>query len=166
MLRAFAVIVMVLAATPAATPARADTGPVLVIPSRPGVPVIINGWDASYAVVEGDWGLARPGHGVVTVLGGTPVMPSPVYHPRNSYYPRHGRPPARGGFAIEPPTDRQLPPPAEPSSRYWSTSSDVPPLVIDAPGPNPALPLTDDVSPTIVDPKTFQQPLIIGPLPR
>ena len=31
----------------------------IVIPGRPGVPVIINGVDASYAVVEGDWGLAR-----------------------------------------------------------------------------------------------------------
>ncbi len=41
--------------------ARADSGPVIVIPSRPGVPVVINGRDASYAVVEGDWGLARPG---------------------------------------------------------------------------------------------------------
>ena len=45
----------------AAAPARADSGPVIVIPSRPGVPVVINGRDASYAVVEGDWGLARPG---------------------------------------------------------------------------------------------------------
>ena len=30
-----------------------------VIPGRPGVPIIINGVDASYAVVEGDWGLGK-----------------------------------------------------------------------------------------------------------
>ena len=49
----------------ASAPARAEgEGPVIVIPSRPGVPVVINGRDASYAVVEGDWGLSRPGAGV------------------------------------------------------------------------------------------------------
>ena len=31
----------------------------IVIPGRPGVPIIINGVDASYAVVEGDWGLGK-----------------------------------------------------------------------------------------------------------
>ena len=40
----------------APAPVRADSGPVIVIPSRPGIPVVINGRDASYAVVEGDWG--------------------------------------------------------------------------------------------------------------
>ena len=34
--------------------ALADSSPVLVIPGRAGVPIIINGVDASYAVVEGD----------------------------------------------------------------------------------------------------------------
>ena len=38
--------------------ARSETGAVLVIPGRAGVPIIINGVDASYAVDEGDWGLA------------------------------------------------------------------------------------------------------------
>ena len=57
----------------APAPVRADSGPVIVIPSRPGVPVIINGRDASYAVVEGDWGLSRPGAVPVTVIGGSPV---------------------------------------------------------------------------------------------
>ena len=43
--------------------AHADrSAPVLVIPGRPGIPVVINGYDASYTIVEGDWGLARPGH--------------------------------------------------------------------------------------------------------
>ena len=33
-----------------------------VIPGRPGVPIIINGVDASYAVVEGDFGLGKGVH--------------------------------------------------------------------------------------------------------
>jgi hypothetical protein len=104
--------------------AYADSGPVIVIPSRPGVPVIINGQDASYAVVEGDWGLARPGAVPVTVIGGSPILPNPVYSPRNSYHPRYGRAPQRGRVEIEPPPDRELPEPAENFSREWSTSSD------------------------------------------
>ena len=81
--------------------ASAGDGFDIVIPGRPGVPVIINGIDASYAVVEGDWGLARPGHGTITVIGGTPIRPNPVYEPRNSYHPRYGRPPG-------PPSARHL----------------------------------------------------------
>ena len=64
-------------------PARADSGPVIVIPSRPGIPVIINGRDASYAVVEGDWGLSRPGAVPVTVIGGSPILPNSVYTRHN-----------------------------------------------------------------------------------
>ena len=63
MLRSIVMLVVAAAVLGAAAPARADSGPVIVIPSRPGVPVVINGLDASYAVVEGDWGLSRPGHG-------------------------------------------------------------------------------------------------------
>ena len=44
-----------------ATAAMPIQGPVLVIPGRPGIPVVINGYDASYTIVEGDWGLSRPG---------------------------------------------------------------------------------------------------------
>ena len=109
----------------APTPARADGGPVIVIPSRPGIPVVINGRDASYAVVEGDWGLSRPGAGVVTVIGGMPVLPNSVYTRRNSYHPKYGRAPLRGRNEIEPAADRALPDPAEDFSRSWSTSSDM-----------------------------------------
>jgi hypothetical protein len=118
---------MVLAAVAvfASAPARADSGPVIVIPSRPGIPVVINGRDASYAVVEGDWGLSRPGAGVVTVIGGMPVLPNSVYTRRNSYHPKYGRAPLRGRNEIEPAADRALPDPAEDFSRSWSTSSDM-----------------------------------------
>ena len=108
----------------APAPVRADNGPVIVIPSRPGIPVIINGRDASYAVVEGDWGLFRPGAVPVTVTGGSPVLPNEVYRRRNSYIPKYGRAPERGRYEVEPPADRPLPEPAESFSREWSTSSD------------------------------------------
>ena len=108
----------------APAPVRADSGPVIVIPSRPGIPVIINGRDASYAVVEGDWGLSRPGAVPVIVIGGSPVLPNEVYRRRNSYIPKYGRAPERGRYEVEPPADRALPEPAESFSREWSTSSD------------------------------------------
>jgi len=139
--------------------ARADSGPVIVIPSRPGIPVIINGVDASYAVVEGDWGLARPGHGTVTVIGGRPAMPNGVYSQRYSYHPRYGAPPPRGRFEIEPPPNRLLPEPAETFSRSWSTQSQPMPQA-------PLQPRIGELSPTIVDPYTFQQPLIVAPPSR
>src|SRR3954462_13850453 len=89
--------------------ARADSGPVIVIPSRPGVPVVINGRDASYAVVEGDWGLSRPGAVPVTVIGGPPILPNPIYTRRTSYHPKYGRAPERGRNEVEPAADRALP---------------------------------------------------------
>jgi len=100
---------------------------VIVIPSRPGVPVVSNGRDASYAVVEGDWGLSRPGAVPVTVFGGSPILPNAVYTRRHSYLPKYGRVPERGRIEIEPAADRALPEPAEGFSRSWSTSSDVAP---------------------------------------
>ena len=50
-------------------PARAQTGPVIAIPGKPGVPVTINGVIVDGAVIYGDWGLARPGHGAVVIEG-------------------------------------------------------------------------------------------------
>ena len=146
----------------AAAPARADSGPVIVIPSRPGIPVIINGRDASYAVVEGDWGLSRPGAVPVTVIGGSPILPNSVYTRRNSYHPKYGRAPERARNEVEPAADRALPEPAESFSRSWSTSPDVTPAS-DTPRPwsSRAQPLNsgdaDNVPATITDPQTFNQ---------
>src|ERR1022692_3575340 len=87
-----------------------STSPVLVIPGRAGVPVIINGVDASYAVVEGDWGLGKGVHVQPTVYGGRLVDPEPhVGH----YYPSAGQLPGYGRFEIEPPPGRALPQAAE-----------------------------------------------------
>ena len=125
----------------------------IVIPSRPGVPVVSNGRDASYAVVEGDWGLSRPGAVPVTVIGGSPILPNAVYTRRNPYHPKYGRAPERGRNEVEPPADRALPDPAESFSRSWSTSSDA-----------------DTVPATITDPATFPQnfnpPIVVDPRRR
>jgi hypothetical protein len=92
----------------------------IVIPGRPGVPVIINGLDASYAVVEGDWGLGKGTHVVPTVYGGRYIDPVPhVGH----YYPSAGRMPGYGRLEIEPPANRRLPQPAESYHQSWSAQS-------------------------------------------
>jgi hypothetical protein len=158
MVRYLVIPAVSLAILASATATQADHGPVIVIPSRPGIPVVIHGRDASFAVVEGDWGLHRPGHGEVTVLGGAPVRPSWFYTQRNPYHPRYGVPPGRGRYEIEPPPGRSLPEPAETFSRFWSTNAPSLP-VFDAPN-------GDDVSPTIVDPQTFTQPPVVVTPPR
>jgi hypothetical protein len=103
-----------------AAAALADSSPVLVIPGRPGVPIIINGVDASYAVVEGDWGLGKGVHVTPTVYGGRYVDPTPnVGH----YYPSDGRVPGYGRLEIEPPANRRLPQPAQSYHQSWSAQS-------------------------------------------
>src|SRR4030088_3741625 len=101
-------------------PAFAGGGFDIVIPGRPGVPIIINGVDASYAVVEGAWGLGKGLHRQPTVYGGRPVDPDPhVGH----YYPTAGHSPGYGRLEIQPPADRTLPPPAEGDHESWSSQS-------------------------------------------
>lgn len=172
----FSVICALAAVVATAEVARADNGPVIVIPSRPGVPVVINGRDASYAVVEGDWGLARPGHGTITVYGGHALRPSSVYRDRNSYHPRYGRPPPRGRHEVEPSPDRPMPEPAESFSRSWSTSSDVQPASLPSRDAAPAFnrapqayeqqPDNDQVPATIADPPSINPPIIVVPRDR
>lgn len=110
-----------LALSIAMTPAAfAGGGFEIVIPGRPGVPVIINGVDASYAVVEGDWGLGKGTHVQPTIYGGRYVDPVPrVGH----YYPSAGRMPGYGRLEIEPPANRKLPQPAEGYHESWSAQS-------------------------------------------
>ena len=97
-----------------------SNGPVIVIPGRAGVPIIINGVDASYAVVEGDWGLDKGQHVQPTVYGGRYIDPEPrVGH----YYPSAGHMPGYGRLEIEPPANRRLPQPAESYHQSWSAQS-------------------------------------------
>ena len=100
--------------------AEAGDAPAIVIPGRAGVPVIINGGDASFCVVEGDWGLARPGM-PVTVVACPPQRPIPSYE--LPYFPALGRRPGYGRLEVEPPADRELPKPAESYRRQWESQS-------------------------------------------
>ena len=101
-------------------PALAGGGFDIVIPGRPGVPIIINGIDASYAVVEGEWGLGRGEQVQPTIYGGRYFDLGPkVGH----YYPSAGRVPGYGRLEIEPPANRRLPRPAESYHQSWSAQS-------------------------------------------
>jgi hypothetical protein len=126
-----AVTLAVLIATAGAASAQ-STGPVIVIPGRPGVPVIINGVDASYAVVEGDWGLGKGIHVQPTVYGGHPVEPAP---PVGHYYPSAGHLPGYGRLEIE---SASKPKPAETFHQSWSAGSrQADPVLLSPVPPNP-----------------------------
>ena len=117
-----------------AAPCLAGEGFDIVIPGRPGVPVIINGIDASYSVVEGEFGLGKGNHSPLTVYGGRLVEGEPnVGH----YYPSLGHKPGYGRLEIDPPANRVLPHPAESYYEHWSASS-APPK---AQPPAPEVPL-------------------------
>jgi hypothetical protein len=122
--------------------ARADHGPVLVVPGRPHIPVPINGYNAAWGVVEGDWGLYRPGAPPGVTVYPSPFVPpllpeKPVrYRPPARYFPTLGTKPFVGRLEIEPPANRPLPKPAEGYSRSWSAESpDVPPTQYTPTGP-------------------------------
>ena len=103
-----------------ALPALAGEGFDIVIPGRLGVPIIINGVDASYSVVEGEFGLGKGIHMQPTVYGGRYVDVEPnVGH----YYPSAGHMPGYGRLEIEPPANRKLPQPAESYHQSWSAQS-------------------------------------------
>jgi hypothetical protein len=121
---------------PALTPALANDGFSVVIPGRAGVPIIINGVDASWAVVESDWGLAKNVHVQPTVYGGRYVDLAPnVGH----YYPSAGHMPGYGRLEIQPPANRKLPKPAESFHQSWSVQSTPQPAQSDVPFNPPAV---------------------------
>jgi hypothetical protein len=91
----------------------------IVVPGRPGVPIIINGIDASYAVLEGDFGLGKGVNNQPTIYGGRLPLEPEVGH----YYPSLGLKPAYGRLEIEPPPNRKLPKPAESYHQFWGAES-------------------------------------------
>jgi hypothetical protein len=118
-MRAAAALAILIGTTCAAVAGGAG-GFDIVIPGRPGVPVIINGVDASYAVVEGAWGLGKGEQVQTTVYGGRYIDPVPnVGH----YYPSAGHQPGYGRLEIQPPANRKLPQPAESYHQSWSAQS-------------------------------------------
>jgi hypothetical protein len=126
--------ILVLAVT--ASPAFAQRGPEIVIPGKPGVPVYINGIDASWGVVEGEFGLDRPGLVTPTVIYRPAVVSYPEYIP--GYHPTTGKRPGYGRLEIVPPANRPLPPPAPTYYRSWSSGSAPGPVTDYAPYNGPA----------------------------
>jgi hypothetical protein len=125
------------------TSALAGEGFERVIPGRPGVPILRNGIDISYAVVEGDFGLGKGAQTQPRVFGGRIVDLEPnVGH----YYPSAGLTPGYGRVEIEPPANRKLPKPAESYHDSWSAHSD----------PQPAQPAQPEVP-------LYPPPVIVAP---
>ena len=107
------------AAVAGAASARAQTGPVIVVLGRPDVPVTINGIIVDGAIVYGDWGLARPGHGVLIIEG--PIAYAAPYG-APGYFPATGRQPRYGRQEYDPPRRRQRQ--NTNFHREWSIESD------------------------------------------
>lgn len=99
---------------------RADHQPVIALPGNRQVPVVINGIDATGAVVVSDWGLYAPGRRVPEVIGG---RPAPWWSPSGGYFPGTGRRPRSGRREVEPRSRASHPQPAVPFYRSWSTES-------------------------------------------
>ncbi len=115
-----------------------------VSPGRRGVPIIINGIDASYAVVESEWGLGKNIQIEPTIYGGRYVDgPPDVGH----YYPSLGHRPGYGRLEIEPPENRKLPQPAESYYRSWSSQSAPLPAQYDVPVDTPPIILAPQINP-------------------
>jgi hypothetical protein len=131
-----ALLLLIGTTLPALSPASANDGFSIVIPGRAGVPIIINGVDASWAVVESDWGLAKNVHIQPTVYGGRTVDPGP---PVGHYYPSAGHMPGYGRLEIQPPANRRLPPRAESFHQSWSVQSAPQPAQNDVPTNPPAV---------------------------
>jgi hypothetical protein len=135
-----------------ATPAFAQRGPVIVVPGRPDVPVLMNGVDVSWSVIEGDFGLARPGLVTPTVV----YRLAPVVIPYDGsagygpgYFPSDGKRPGYGRLEIVPGPNRPLPPPAQSYRRSWSSSSAPTPADLPSNNPTYVAPL---IAPTINGP--------------
>jgi hypothetical protein len=136
LMRSLHIAFVLLAVT--ASSALAQRAPVIVIPGRPDVPVYIQGIDAAWGIVEGEFGLDRPNMVTETVIW-RPYPPTLLY-PVPGYYPVDGRRPHVGRLEILPPANRKLPSPAPTYYRYWSSES----------APNPATEYAPNYTPGIV----------------
>src|SRR5262249_33900912 len=103
------------------------------IPGRTDVPVIVNplGFDASFTVVEGDFGLGQPVQVNPRIVGGFPQPP--LLGPRAHYFPPTGQQPGYGRYEVAP--LRRGPQTAQSYNRSWFTASDPTPASSDPPTP-------------------------------
>lgn len=144
-MRAVICLAAVLAAPVFASPAQsADATTILVVPGRPGVPVMYFGRDISWGVVEGEMGLDRPGSPVTIIPGSRPTYWGDGV---GGYFPSTGQPPRSGRLEIEPPADRPLPPPAESYHREWGVESAHTPVTIPAPYDTPPVVIGPQAAP-------------------
>lgn len=117
----------------------------IVVPGRPGVPIIINNIDASYSVVEGVWGLGKNVQVQPTIYGGRYIaerQPDDIGH----YYPTLGLRPGYGRLEVEPPANRKLPRPAESYHQSWGAQSAPLPPQIDVPVDPPPVILAPEIN--------------------
>jgi len=122
----------------AAPCARADHQPAIVVPGRPDVPIIVDGVDVRGAIVSGDWGLYRAGHGYRVIEGG--CCPEPAV--RRTYFPMTGREPAYGRKEVEP---KPRPRPSTHYEKSWGVHSQ--------PGPVTDYPPPYELPPVILAPR-------------
>ena len=97
--------------------ACAQTGPVIVIPGKAGVATTINGVVVDGAVVYGDWGLARPGHGQIVIEGAARFSEN---NDSRGYFPATGHRPRVGRLEVVPPPRQR---PSTDYRREWSVKS-------------------------------------------
>jgi hypothetical protein len=131
-MRLLSALVLALCAAIAGTlGARAQSGPVIVVPGKVGIPVTINGVVVDGAVVYGDWGLGRNGGPQIIIDG--PVGAIENWDSRG-YYPSMGHAPRVGRLEIEPPAR-----PRHNTNFYreWGTGSNMEAPVTEYPPFNP-----------------------------
>ena len=107
-----------------------------VVPGRRDVPVFVNplNLDASWSVVEGDFGLDRPAQVNPYIVYG-PGLP-PRWGPVKHYFPGGGEPLGYGPLEGKPQPSKWRPPAPNPSfQRSWHTESDPLPASTDPPYP-------------------------------
>ena len=133
-----------------AAPSVADHAPSFVIPHARGLPPLVDGWDASGAIIEGDWGLHRPGAGRVSVYpGGGLLIALP---PPAGYFPATGRLPRYGRHEIAP---RRALRPAQSYHRNWS--SDAPGRTVTTYPPFDPPPVIEGLPPRRHEPRRFRR---------
>ena len=132
-------------------PALAQREPVIVVPGRPGYQVMFWGQDVSGAVIEGEFGLDRPGNVGFTVLPPPRASYAGVAAPAAPYYPATGEKPRYGRLEVVPKPNRPLPPAAPTYYRSWTSES-------------PHLPATAE--PPAYPPPVILAPPVVAPAPR
>jgi hypothetical protein len=150
-----------------ASPALAQTGPVIVIPGRPDVPVIENGVDISWAVVESELGLARPGVLTPTVIYRPPppvIISYAPASPQPGFFPSSGKTPGYGRLERAPDPNQPPPKPAQSFRQSWSAHSANTPADLPSNNQYPMY-ISPFISPSVNGPANNNNPWGNAPVP-